>query len=239
MAMRKLSALLRWVALALPVACDSTVTRPPDVDPLGCGTLYESTCPADQYCFGDSACDAVWECQSEAPCSAAPPFLVCGCDGVAIVTGAGCPDRNAYSLNTFAALSIRGGEVAPGQGAPCDPDASEPFSVRASFTTEGLDAFDGGTVWLRRPGGGAVSWLPDMPLTVEAGAIAFESQPLSHVDGEHYSVEALLDLDGDGECDPGVDQASTPRGELDAVSFTIRFDLAAEPGFDALPCESW
>lgn len=229
--------LLALTALVVQAApgCDSEVTS----EPQGCTSSSE--CPEDQICFGSSACDAVWMCQSEYPCSAAPPFPGCGCDGTVMDFSAGCPARHAYSIDTFAGIALAGAVDWTGFGAPCDPDRQPPFQVKVAISGTGLDEMEGSVFWLRLPGGAIPVWTPVNGLTVTSGAVSFVSSEFNHQPGYSYIAYGLIDKNGDGLCDPAEDIAFAPVPVLDLVDFVVRFDItkASFEGAPASYCEDW
>jgi hypothetical protein len=226
------------LALLLGLACSNTLTEEP---PAGCGSFDDNDCPEGQFCFGPPACDAVWACQSENPCSAAGPFEACSCAGQVTSVASGCYSRHAYSLGSFGGIGILGGEAGTGLGAPCDPERPQPFHLRVEISGQGLEALDGGALWLHPPSGAPVAWAPSAGLPIEGGAVAFTSEELEHASGSSYFAYALADRNGDGLCDPAEDFAFQPPAALDLVQFVVRFDITAA-SLDTASlslCEGW
>ena len=90
------------------------------------------------WCVGEPGCDGTWQCVATTPCSAAPPFRACTCDGVWSELAAGCPDaRWAYADDALPDRFL---------GTFCAPQGEPSSRVDVFLSGVGFDAFNGQTV---------------------------------------------------------------------------------------------
>ena len=83
----------------------------------------DSDCPEGFYCDTNVGCDGTPTCvEGFSPCSAAPPFLACGCGGTIGYFAAGCPRPYAWNAGTLSWQEQT--------GAACDVDATLPVSLQ-------------------------------------------------------------------------------------------------------------
>jgi len=213
-------------------ALEDAGDAPDEVD-RGCGDLRDNDCPEDSFCYGELACGSVWEClpksASAGPkppsCSAAAPFVVCGCDGYVEGRAAGCPhDRYATRLQSqFGGLAA---ELPGTKPVRCDPTRTGPFAMTYRVRARGFEAYEGkklywflGYVSRGELGGVRVA-------TLEAGGFEETLGPFDG--GEAHSLPFFVDLDGDGRCEADPDPATArvePGGEPIGYASRSGFDL--------------
>jgi hypothetical protein len=164
------------------------------------GCTRDQDCPLEQYCYGSSACGSTWSCQDGfPPCSAAAPFMACGCDGSFVSVAAGCPGRHAWPAYFL---------YSEYTGSPCDPDtpleAEDLKPLDLVYQGRELTSFNGVTVRVRiralqTPPPGT----PDEVALVQDGAFDF-TWPSSFGDPSYsyFNALTLFDLNDDGVCDP-------------------------------------
>ena len=221
-----------------PPPTPSSVTTP------GCGTLNANDCDRGLTCFGPSACGSVWKCQKEMPCSAAAPRLACGCDGRVVSVAAGCAGRHAYGL-----AEVFGSDGRLDVGAPCDPTPTAPYSVAVEVVGTGLEAYDGGRLWMRKSASDRAkdpqTGFPTEGLPVREGKVSYSSSPSPRAANEAHYSELLLDKNGNGRCDPGEDWAwATTPSDVDALRFVVQFvvtpsSLASFKEAQRSYCDRW
>jgi hypothetical protein len=160
----------------------------------------DQDCPLELSCYGPTACDSAWTCQEGfPPCSAAAPFMACGCDGTFVRVAAGCPERHAWSAHFLYP------EYA---GSPCDPDtpleAADLKPLDLVYQGRELTTFNGSTVRVRiralqTPPPGT----PEQVALVRDGSFDF-SWPNSFGDPSYsyFNALTLFDLNDDGVCTP-------------------------------------
>jgi len=150
----------------------------------------DEVCPSGERCTGSSACGSTWYCEREYPqCSAAAPFMACGCEGRVVSVAAGCiSDRYAW------AFSIG---VPPRFGQACAAEAidGQPRSIYVHGT--GFEDF--AKLRLYRNDLGQVF---EYPVVDGAVAALFEPGPN---DARQTLLVVHADRNGNGACEKDED----------------------------------
>ena len=173
-------------------ASDTKALSAPDA------ALAEGQCRSDRdcegWCVGEPGCADPWACVSEIPCSAAPPFLACDCEGRISDLASGCPGAQYAWRDPTSAVRVTNGE-------PCDPDDRDAF--RADVTVRGADfaAHEGERVWVQIFDPAANHLTGQTRLDVAAGTFEHTWRGGLNPTLEGAYIDVFV-LDGDGECRP-------------------------------------
>jgi hypothetical protein len=190
---------------------DANHDAPDEVAPSPAGGCQTSDdCPNDGWCLHGLGCGVASECVEEIPCSAAPPFWACGCDGRLASFSAGCPEAHYgwQHNNTWAQ---------PWEGEPCDPDAPSPRLdvqvVADSSQSPAHNRNSGALLWLavtRQGDRYAQTELGRLGANVWNGTLTFElpqaiSAALGPYDEVQHKFYVFADINYDGACTPFED----------------------------------
>lgn len=177
-------------------------------DLLAAETMVRGDAAWGASCADDGECGTGLKCLVEAACakrcitnqcSAAPPFNVCGCDGMVKYYPHGCGGAYAWALNGYTRFDAKTGER-------CNPEGYQP--EKWTLTIEGRDfhAFSGRRVVLVANGRRWTSAIVDgafREVLVGAGSGSLQ-------DG------FFIDLNDDGECQMGMDLVGHQPGHVQA-----------------------
>ncbi|MBU6163285.1 MAG: hypothetical protein KGO50_19405 [Myxococcales bacterium] len=118
-------------------AADEDTTADAAPVPVGQPCSTHADCGGG-WCVGEPGCDGTWQCVATTPCSAAPPFRACTCDGVWSELAAGCPgERWAFADDALPDRFL---------GTFCAPQGEPSSRVDVVVNGVGFDAFNGQNV---------------------------------------------------------------------------------------------
>lgn len=231
--LRCISVSLFWLALSTALcSCGSDESDAESwrvVDPTA-GDMAEGACENDEDCGEDAYCHEPSDCTSlkycadgDAPKSAAPPGLACGCDGRVISIDGQYPGRHAWKVGFG---GVQGAE------AECDADAEFPVEYALRFVLPE----DRPTGLLARLSWGGDEWEPE-PVP-DDGVLSWRAMGESWPE---FDVTFLIDVDvdGDGACslDDEVFLAHPEQPSVNLDTFEVEATLRLQRVDD--PCGFW
>ena len=202
---------------------DGAAVEAPEADEC----VSDSDCGEDSYCHEPEQCGAPRYCEEGyAPVSAAPPDLVCGCDGWVTSANAGYPGAHAWRIGS---LGYYGDEEAP-----CDASAEPPFDFTLRYRFVG-EAPEGRDLTVRL--NDSLQTDERVKPLGEDGTVEFRA---TGDQWDNFHVAVRDDQNGDGECSPDVDHAwgtyEVDR-RTDLVDFVLEFDVDLQS--TATVCGAW